>query len=65
MCLKSTCHNYATATFHCWPGNLGELENVSERAAILQRGCTIAADPLVLDALETDQQLPLYELEIR
>ena len=36
-----------------------------ERAVILQRGCTIAADPLVLNILEPDQQLPLYELEIR
>jgi DNA-binding NtrC family response regulator len=65
--LASTCHHRAnvTATFGCWPGNLGELENVIERAVILQRGCTIAADHLALNTPDTDQQLPLNELENR
>ena len=65
--LASTCHHCAntTATFGCWPGNLGELENVIERAVILQRGGTIAADHLALNTPETDQQLPLDELENR
>ena len=36
-----------------------------ERAVILQRGGTIAADHLALNTLETDQQLPLNKLENR
>jgi hypothetical protein len=38
---------------------------VIERAVIRQRGGTIATDHLALNTLETDQQLPLYELENR
>jgi DNA-binding NtrC family response regulator len=48
-----------------WPGNVRELENVVERAIILNRGNEIEAEHLALNTPETDQQLPLYELENR
>jgi DNA-binding NtrC family response regulator len=48
-----------------WPGNVRELENVVERAVILNRGIDIEAEHLALNTLETDHQLPLYELENR
>ncbi len=48
-----------------WPGNVRELENVIERAVILKQNGSIEAEDLALNNLETDQQLPLYELENR
>ena len=37
-------------TAHAWPGNVRELENVVERALIMTRGATLAADPAFLQA---------------
>jgi DNA-binding NtrC family response regulator len=48
-----------------WPGNVREMENVVERAVILKHNGSIEAEDLALNNLETDQQLPLYELENR
>ena len=56
---------YSEMLHYSWPGNVRELENVIERAVILQRDFTIEADHLALNTPETDQQLPLYELENR
>jgi DNA-binding NtrC family response regulator len=56
---------YREMLSYCWPGNVRELENVIERAVILQRGLTIEAEHLALNSPQTDQQLPLYELENR
>jgi transcriptional regulator with PAS, ATPase and Fis domain len=36
---------------HAWPGNVGELANLIERAALLAEGSEITAAALVLDAL--------------
>ena len=48
-----------------WPGNVRELENVIERAVILRQNGCIEAEDLALNNIETDHQLPLYELENR
>jgi DNA-binding NtrC family response regulator len=56
---------YREMLCYCWPGNVRELKNVIERAVILQRGSTIEAEHLALNTPQTDQQLPLYELENR
>jgi transcriptional regulator with PAS, ATPase and Fis domain len=48
-----------------WPGNVRELENVIERAVILRQNGCIEAEDLALNNVETDHQLPLYELENR
>lgn len=48
-----------------WPGNVRELENVVERAVILRQNGQIEAEDLALNNVETDHQLPLYELENR
>jgi DNA-binding NtrC family response regulator len=56
---------YEQMLYYPWPGNVRELENVIERAVILNRGIDIEAEHLALNTLETDQQLPLYELENR
>jgi len=56
---------YEQMLYYPWPGNVRELENVIERAVILNRGVDIEAEHLALNTLETDQQLPLYELENR
>jgi len=48
-----------------WPGNVRELENIIERAVILKQNGHIEADDLALNNVETDHQLPLYELENR
>ena len=48
-----------------WPGNVRELENVIERAIILKQNGSIEAEDLALNNVETDHQLPLYELENR
>jgi DNA-binding NtrC family response regulator len=56
---------YRQMLYYPWPGNVRELENVIERAVILNRGINIEAEHLALNTLETDNQLPLYELENR
>jgi len=56
---------YQQMLYYPWPGNVRELENVIERAVILNRGVEIEAEHLALNTLETDHQLPLYELENR
>ncbi|MCP4332966.1 MAG: sigma-54-dependent Fis family transcriptional regulator [Gammaproteobacteria bacterium] len=56
---------YEQMLYYPWPGNVRELENVVERAVILNRGIDIDAEHLALNTLETDNQLPLYELENR
>jgi two-component system, NtrC family, response regulator HydG len=56
---------YQQMQHYPWPGNVRELENVVERAVILNRGADIEAEHLALNTPETDQQLPLYELENR
>ena len=56
---------YQQMLYYPWPGNVRELENVIERAVILNRGVDIEAEHLALNTLETDNQLPLYELENR
>lgn len=56
---------YQQMLYYPWPGNVRELENVIERAVILNRGIDIEAEHLALNTLETDNQLPLYELENR
>jgi DNA-binding NtrC family response regulator len=56
---------YQHMLYYPWPGNVRELENVIERAVILNRGDDIEAEHLALNTLETDHQLPLYELENR
>jgi DNA-binding NtrC family response regulator len=56
---------YQQMLYYPWPGNVRELENVVERAVILNRGIDIEAEHLALNTLETDNQLPLYELENR
>lgn len=48
-----------------WPGNVRELENIIERAVILKQSGQISADDLALNNVETNHQLPLYELENR
>jgi transcriptional regulator with PAS, ATPase and Fis domain len=48
-----------------WPCNVRELENIIERAVILIQNGHIEADDLALNNVETDHQLPLYELENR
>lgn len=48
-----------------WPGNVRELENIIERAVILKQSGQITADDLALNNVETNHQLPLYELENR
>lgn len=48
-----------------WPGNVRELENIIERAVILKQSGQISADDLALNNIETNHQLPLYELENR
>jgi len=56
---------YAQLARYPWPGNVRELENIIERAVILrQHGC-IEAEDLALNNIETNHQLPLYELENR
>ncbi len=56
---------YQQMSRYQWPGNVRELENVIERAVILKQNGSIEAEDLALNNLETDQQLPLYELENR
>jgi len=56
---------YEQMLYYPWPGNVRELENVIERAVVLNRGAEIEAEHLALNTPETDQQLPLYELENR
>jgi DNA-binding NtrC family response regulator len=56
---------YAQLMCYPWPGNVRELENVIERAVILKQGGSIEAEDLALNNVETDHQLPLYELENR
>ena len=48
-----------------WPGNVRELENIIERAVILRQNGRIEAEDLALNNIETNHQLPLYELENR
>lgn len=48
-----------------WPGNVRELENIIGRAVILKQSGQISADDLALNNVETNHQLPLYELENR
>ena len=54
---------YRQLADYAWPGNVRELENVIERAVIIARTDTIEAADLALNNVETDHQLPLYELE--
>ncbi|MCP4768852.1 MAG: sigma-54-dependent Fis family transcriptional regulator [Gammaproteobacteria bacterium] len=56
---------YQQMLYYPWPGNVRELENIIERAVILNRGIDIEAEHLALNTLETENQLPLYELENR
>ena len=56
---------YAQLNRYPWPGNVRELENVIERAVILKHSGSIGAEDLALNNVETDHQLPLYELENR
>jgi DNA-binding NtrC family response regulator len=56
---------YQQMLHYPWPGNVREMENVIERAVILKQNGNIEAEDLALNSLETDQQLPLYELENR
>jgi DNA-binding NtrC family response regulator len=56
---------YQQMLHYPWPGNVREMENVVERAVILKHNGSIEAEDLALNSLETDQQLPLYELENR
>ena len=56
---------YRQMQHYPWPGNVREMENVVERAVILKHNGNIEAEDLALNNLETDQQLPLYELENR
>jgi DNA-binding NtrC family response regulator len=56
---------YQQMLHYPWPGNVREMENVIERAVILKHNGNIEAEDLALNNLETDQQLPLYELENR
>ena len=56
---------YQQIRHYQWPGNVRELENVIERAVILKPNGNIEAEDLALNNLETDHQLPLYELENR
>jgi len=56
---------YQQMLHYPWPGNVREMENVVERAVILKHNGSIEAEDLALNNLETDQQLPLYELENR
>ncbi len=56
---------YQQMLHYQWPGNVREMENVIERAVILKQSGNIEAEDLALNNLETDQQLPLYELENR
>jgi transcriptional regulator with GAF, ATPase, and Fis domain len=48
-----------------WPGNIRELENMIERMVILNKGRTLAAPPVELDALQevTDDNLTEMERE--
>jgi DNA-binding NtrC family response regulator len=48
---------------YAWPGNVRELENIIERAVILAREDQVESGDLALNNVETDHQLPLYELE--
>jgi len=56
---------YQQMLHYPWPGNVREMENVIERAVILKQNSSIEAEDLALNNLETDNQLPLYELENR
>jgi len=56
---------YEQLNRYSWPGNVRELENVIERAVILKCNGSIGAEDLALNNVETDHQLPLYELENR
>ena len=56
---------YQQMLHYPWPGNVREMENVIERAVILKQNGNIEAEDLALNSVETDQQLPLYELENR
>ncbi len=56
---------YMQMNRYSWPGNVRELENVIERAVILRRSGPIEAEDLALNNIETNHQLPLYELENR
>ena len=56
---------YQQLNLYPWPGNVRELENVIERAVILKQNGCISAEDLALNNVETDHQLPLYELENR
>lgn len=46
---------------HCWPGNLRELENVLERAYILESGRILKRDNTVESAFFDDSPLQLVE----
>jgi DNA-binding NtrC family response regulator len=50
---------------HSWPGNVRELEHVVERALLLARGATIAAEDLGLAAAARPPAQTLEELELR
>ena len=56
---------YSQMQQYPWPGNVRELENVIERAVILRQNGAVEAEDLALNNVETDHQLPLYELENR
>ncbi len=56
---------YAQIARYPWPGNVRELENIIERAVILRQNGCIEAEDLALNNIETNHQLPLYELENR
>ncbi len=56
---------YQQLNLYPWPGNVRELENVIERAVILKQNGSISAEDMALNNVETDHQLPLYELENR